>query len=65
MPRGGRSWTAEEEQSLMALIDQNQHRQAIAQKLGRTVAAIEGRLNVLRNRQGSTNARVQTDTDRG
>jgi hypothetical protein len=51
MPRGGRSWTAEEEKQLLELIDQDVSRAVIAKTLRRTVAAIENRLNIIRSRK--------------
>jgi hypothetical protein len=50
MPKGGKSWTAEEEATLRQLLAQGAPRAVIAKTLQRTVAAIEGRLNVIRNR---------------
>jgi hypothetical protein len=49
--RGGRSWTADEERQLMEMADRNVPRAMIATTLQRTVAAIENRLNIVRNRQ--------------
>jgi hypothetical protein len=49
--RGGRSWTADEERQLMEMVDRNVPRSVISKTLQRTVAAIENRLNIVRNRQ--------------
>jgi hypothetical protein len=50
MPKGGKSWTAEEEATLQQLLAQGAPRAVIAKALQRTVAAIEGRLNIIRSR---------------
>jgi hypothetical protein len=42
MPKGGKSWTAEEEATLQELLAQGAPRPVIAKTLQRTVAAIEG-----------------------
>jgi hypothetical protein len=49
--RGGRSWTADEERELMALVAREVPHAVIAKTLQRTVAAIENRLNIVKNRQ--------------
>jgi hypothetical protein len=49
--RGGRSWTADEERQPMEMVDRDVPRAVIAKTLQRTVAAIENRLNIVRNRQ--------------
>jgi hypothetical protein len=50
MPKGGKSWTAEEEATLQELLAQGAPRPVIAKTLQRIVAAIEGRLNIIRSR---------------
>ena len=50
MPRGGKTWTLEDEQKLLGLVKQDVLRPTIAKTLDRTVAAIEGPLNVIRSR---------------
>jgi hypothetical protein len=49
--RGGRSWTADEERQLIEMVDRGVPRDVIAKTLQRTLAAIDNRLNIARNRQ--------------
>jgi hypothetical protein len=49
--RGGRNWTVDEERELVELFSRSVPRAVIAKTLQRTVAAIENRLNIVRNRQ--------------
>jgi hypothetical protein len=51
MPKGGKTWTPDEEQKLIDMVDGGIARPVIAETLLRTVAAIEGRLNVIRSRR--------------
>jgi hypothetical protein len=51
MPKGGKTWTPDEEQKLIDMVDGGIARLVIAETLLRTVAAIEGRLNVIRSRR--------------
>lgn len=55
MPRGRKAWTIDDERQLLELVNQGVSRPIIAKALERTVAAIEGRLNVLRNRRPTEN----------
>jgi hypothetical protein len=49
MPRGGKTWTPDEEQKLIEMVDGGIARPVVAKTLSRTVAAIEGRLNVIKS----------------
>lgn len=51
MPRGGRTWTLEEERKLIEMIDQGVTRPVIANALLRTVAAIEARFHTIKLRK--------------
>jgi hypothetical protein len=51
MPRGGKTWTPDEEQKLIEMVDGGMARPVIAKTLSRTVASIEARLNVIRSRR--------------
>jgi hypothetical protein len=59
MPKGGKTWTPEEEQKLIDMVDGEIARPVIAKTLLRTVASIEARLNVIRSRRL---LKVQRDT---
>jgi hypothetical protein len=59
MPKGGKPWTPDEEQKLIDMVDGGVARSVIAKTLLRTVASIEGRLNVIRSRRL---LKVQRDT---
>jgi hypothetical protein len=53
--RGARKWTPEMERELWNLWSYGVHRNQIAERMGMTVAAVEGRYYVLKKRKEQEN----------
>ena len=53
--RGARKWTPEMERELWNLWNYGVHRNEIAERMGLTVAAVEGRYYVLKKRKEQEN----------
>ena len=53
--RGARKWTPEMERELWNLWTYGVHRNEIAERMGMTVAAVEGRYYVLKKRKEQAN----------